>query len=70
MNGIISKFVFSVFLKRANDLKEYCDYNEENTDFKFYQYLKLKKEFIGEGQIYDYHSGINEKRLNQSFEFI
>lgn len=70
LNGIMSKFVFSVFIKKANELKEYCDYNEENADYKFFQYLKLKKEFVGNGNLYDFVSGINEKRLNQSFEFI
>jgi CRISPR-associated endonuclease/helicase Cas3 len=70
LNGIMSKFVFSAFIKKANELKEYCDYNEENSDYKFFQYLKLKKEFVGNGNLYDFVSGINEKRLDQSFEFI
>jgi CRISPR-associated endonuclease/helicase Cas3 len=74
LNGIMSKFVFSVFMKKANDLKKYCKYNENTGDFVNYNYYKFEKEYIGKGNIYDFYSGINEKllekELNQTFEFI
>ncbi|MEI7595759.1 MAG: CRISPR-associated helicase Cas3' [Bacteroidota bacterium] len=74
LNGIMSKFVFSIFMRKANDLKKYCKYNKETGDFVNYNFFKFEKEYIGEGKIYDFHSGINEellaKELKQPFEFI
>ncbi|HAG15344.1 MAG TPA: CRISPR-associated protein [Bacteroidales bacterium] len=74
LNGIMSKFVFSIFIKKANDLQKYCKFNEETGNYKNYQYYKFEKEFTGEGKIYDLLSGINEKlleeELKQKFEFI
>jgi len=74
LNGIMSKFVFSVFMKKANDLQKYCKFNEEYDDYKYFQYYKFEKEYIGENKIYDLYAGINEKllekELKRSFEFI
>lgn len=74
LNGIISKFVFSVFLKKADDLKEFLDFNEETGAYKFYQYLKLKKEHIGDDSLYSYEGGLSEKILknetDKTFVFI
>ncbi len=69
LNGIMSKFVFSIFIKKANDLQKYCKFNEETSDYKNYQYYKFEKEYIGGDKIYDLLSGINEKLLDKSFEF-
>ncbi len=74
LNGIMSKFVFSVFLKTADKLKEFCEYNEDFEDFKYFQYLKLRKEEIHQSdetdKVYSLESGINENKFDQSFEII
>jgi len=70
LNGIMSKFVFSVFIKKKEDLKPYLDYNEQNSDHQFFQYFKLLKSEIGKDKVYCLESGINEKMFNNSFEFI
>lgn len=74
LNGIISKFVFSVFIKKSEDMKDFFDYNEDLAGFKQFQYFKLRKEFIGKDNLYSFEGGLNEKILNekneQTFEFI
>ncbi len=74
LNGIMSKFVFSVFLKTADSLKEFCEYNEDFGDFKYFQYLKLRKEEINQSdetdKVYSLESGINEDKLNIEYGII
>ena len=74
LNGIMSRFVFSVFVKKADDLKCFCELNEDTGDYKNFQYYKFEKEHIGKNNIYDYEGGINEvilkEKTNQSLEFI
>jgi CRISPR-associated endonuclease/helicase Cas3 len=66
LNGIMSKFVFSVFMKKIEDLKPYLDYNENNSDYKSFQYFILQKS----NDIYSLVGGINEKMFDKSFDFI
>lgn len=66
LNGIMSKFVFSIFMKKTEDLKPYLDYNETNSDYKSYQYFKL----VELNDIYSLEGGINEKKFDKSFDFI
>ncbi|MCD4697573.1 MAG: CRISPR-associated helicase Cas3', partial [Bacteroidales bacterium] len=69
INGIMSKFVFSVFIKKKEDLKPYLDYNEQNSDYQFFQYFKLLKSEIGKNKVYNLESGINEKMFDKSYDF-
>ncbi|MBI9068446.1 MAG: CRISPR-associated helicase Cas3' [Salinivirgaceae bacterium] len=70
LNGIMSKFVFSVFIRKKDDLKPFLDYNEQNSDYQFYQYFKLLKSEIGDSKVYSIQSGINENIFKESSEFI
>ena len=69
LSNIMSKFVFSVFANKTNDLKPYLDYHEDWQDYKIYQYYKLNKCYIGEENIYSLKSGLNEKKMVSSYEF-
>lgn len=69
LNGIMSKFVISVYSNKLNELKEYFEYNEDHQDFKYFQYYKLKKECIGKDNIYDFYRGLNESLIKTTFEF-
>lgn len=70
LNGIMSKFVFSVYMKKKDELKPFLDYNEQNSDYQFFQYFKLLKSEIGKGKVYSLISGINENKFKESCEFI
>jgi len=70
LNGIMSKFVFSVYINKIDDMKEYFEYNEENHDFKFMQYYKLYEKNIGKNRIYNLESGLNETIMKKTFDFI
>jgi CRISPR-associated endonuclease/helicase Cas3 len=66
LNGIMSKFVFSIFMKKIEDLKPYLAYNENNSDYKYLQYFRLQKS----NDIYSLEGGINEKKFDKSFDCI
>lgn len=68
LSGIMSKFVISVLTKQAGKFNEFCEYNSDSEDFKFHQYLKLRKENLSE--IYNLKSGIIESKFEQSYEFV
>jgi CRISPR-associated endonuclease/helicase Cas3 len=68
LNGIMSNFVISVYPNKIEELKRYFEYNEEYHDFKYIQYYKLRKQEIGDGMIYNYCSGLNEKLIESSFD--
>ncbi len=68
LNGIMSKFIITVYSNKINELKEYFEYNENYQDFKYLQYYKFRKQETGKGKIYDYFSGLNEKKLKNSFD--
>jgi len=68
MNGIISKFVFSVFLNNLNSLKPYLDNNAEFDNYEAYQYYKLLSSEIGDDKIYSYKSGLNESKSKELYE--
>ena len=71
LNGIMSKFVFSIYKNKEDDLREYCEYNEDHSDFKYFQYLKLRKDVLLEQDgIYCLKGGLNEKLLKGSLGFI
>jgi len=69
LNGIMSKYVFSIFTSKINYLNRYLDYQEDLHDYKVYQYYKLNSSCIGEDSIYSLEGGLNEKRLGISYEF-
>ena len=69
LNGIMSKFVFSTFVNKINDLKPYLDYHEDRHEYKVSQYYKLNSSYIGDENIYSLKSGLNEKKLGVSYEF-
>ena len=69
LNGIMSKFVFSIYTNKLNELKGYFEYNEEHHDFKYIQYYKLCSNSIGNNQIYEIESGLNEKILKNTYDF-
>ncbi len=69
LNGIMSKFVFSVLANKITDLKPYLVYNESIQDYLVNQYYMLNKEHIGENKIYSLSSGLNEKKLKTHYEF-
>ncbi|MBI4647796.1 MAG: hypothetical protein HY738_14705, partial [Bacteroidia bacterium] len=69
LNGIMSKFVFSIYTNKVNELKEYFVYNEAHHDFKYIQYYKLRSNNIENDQIYEIKSGLNEKILKNTYEF-
>jgi len=69
LSGIMSKFVFSIFVNKIDDLKPYLDYYEDWHDYKVIQYYKLNSSFIGDENLYSLKSGLNEKKLGVSYEF-
>jgi CRISPR-associated endonuclease/helicase Cas3 len=72
LNGIMSKFVFSVFMKKANDLYPFIENPPSLKDNESQQFWKLRKNNLSE--IYTETGGINEKKLEEitksTFEFI
>ena len=70
LHGIIAKFVFSIFFRKLDDMKEYMDYNEEVADFEYFQYYKFRKQAIEEDDIYDYNTGMNEAALASGNMFL
>jgi CRISPR-associated endonuclease/helicase Cas3 len=70
LNGIMSKFVFSVFTNKINDLEEYLEFNEERENYKISAFYKLNYSSVGEDKIYSLERGLNESKLNISFEFL
>ena len=70
LNGIMSKFVFSIFMRKTKDLEQYCEYNEHSADFEYFGFYKLRKENIGQNEVYDLISGLNEKLFDRSFNII
>jgi len=70
LNGILSKFIFSIFMGKAKDLEQYCEYNENSADFKYFGYYKLRKENIGQNKVYDIIRGLDEKFFDKSFNII
>jgi len=70
LNGIMSKFVFSIFMRKTKDLEQYCEYNENSADFEYFGFYKLRKENIGQNKVYDIISGVNERFFDKSFDII
>jgi CRISPR-associated endonuclease/helicase Cas3 len=72
LNGIISKFVFSVFSKKIDVLYQFIENPPTSEENQFQSYFKLRKDSLEE--IYSEKSGINEKYLEkitkQTFDFI
>jgi CRISPR-associated endonuclease/helicase Cas3 len=71
LNGIMSNFVFSVFIYKLSDLSEFIE-NPRTDESKFQLYYKLRKE--GLSNIYTIEGGLNEEYLEiksgQRFDFI
>ncbi len=70
LNGIMSKFVFSIFIRKVKDLESFMEYNPDHAEFKFHQYHKLLKSEIGIGEVYNLENGINEKMFDKSYDFL
>lgn len=72
LNGIMSKFVFSIFMKKINDLYPFIENPPTSEEKTIQQYFKLNKKRLDE--IYSEESGINEKHLTEisksTYEFI
>jgi CRISPR-associated endonuclease/helicase Cas3 len=72
LNGIMSKFAFSVFSNKIHDLFQFIENPPTSDENQFQTYFKLKKDSLTE--IYAEKSGINEKYLEkktkQTFDFI
>ncbi len=72
LNGIMSKFTFSVFSKKMSDLYQFIEYPPTNEENQFQTYFKLCKDDFE--SVYSLESGINEKYLEkktkQTFDFI
>lgn len=66
LNGIISKFTFSMFRneKIENDLAPYLEYNEESKGFKINGYYCFNTKY---NQIYSYETGLDEKSVTNSY---
>ena len=66
LNGIISKFTFSMFSndKIENDLGSFLEYNEENKSYKTNGYYCFNSYY---NQIYNYQTGLNENLLNNNY---
>ena len=70
LNGIMSKFVFSVFDRKIRELEPFLENSDEFEDYVFYGYYKMNDSSIGENRIYDLKKGLDENQLGASFEFI
>lgn len=68
LNSIMSKFVFSLYASKINDLKPFLFYNENQHDYNFHQYYLLNSAYIGDNQIYSLESGLHDSKLKNSFE--
>lgn len=70
LHSIMSKFVFSIFKSKIDDLKPFLDFNEDVNDYKVYNFFKLKSTCVGIDKIYSIEGGLNEKLLKNSYEII
>lgn len=68
LNGIMSKFVISIAQSDLSKLSQYCEYNEETSDYLLHNYMKLNSFDLHE--IYDLNSGLNHEKLNLSYSLI
>ncbi len=72
LNGIMSKFVFSVFINNVKDLYGFIENLPEEHENQYQKYLKFKKKLLSD--IYTLNGGLNEQYLNQitgaTYEFI
>lgn len=68
--SILSKFVFSIFKSKIEDLKPFLEFNEDVNDYRVYNFFKLKSTCIGVDKIYSIEGGLNEKLLKNPYEII
>lgn len=72
LNGIMSKFVFSVFSYKIKDLYQFIENPPTSEENKFQQYFKLSTDRFS--KIYTEDGGLNEQKLKKitgkSFDFI
>ncbi len=69
LNSIMSKFVFSIYTRKIDQLLSYCEYNEDSKSYLYYQYYKFRVDVIGENGVYSLDGGINEDHFDKSYEF-
>lgn len=71
MQGILSKFVFSIFAteKMKLNLIEFCAYHEEKYGFYILRKnaITAEKKLKDNAIVYSYHFGINDNAFNDSF---
>ncbi|NPA37005.1 MAG: CRISPR-associated helicase Cas3' [Chlorobi bacterium] len=74
LNGIMSKFIFSIFSPGIKKLKPYLDNSDEFDDYAFNSIYKIRSDEIGENRVYGIESGINDLQLKkestEAYEFI
>ena len=72
LNGIMSKFVFSVYMQKFDELFEFLEDPPTDNESRFKQYFKLRKDSLKE--IYSIEGGINESKLKEitgkTYDFI
>ena len=69
LNGIMSKFVFSIYSRNLEIMRDsgFIDYDETKFDYKVYQYFKLHSSEIGDNKLYSYKKGLDESKLADCF---
>lgn len=72
LNGIMSKFTFSIFAKKINSLFRFLENPPTIEENQFQQYFKIRKDELD--KLYSYEAGINEtylkEQFNLSYDFI
>jgi len=64
--GLLSKFMFSVFSQQAESLREFSDYNEEQSTYKQFGIYFLS----GWKKVYSYKFGLNVKKVKNGNIFL
>ncbi len=74
LNGIMGKFIFSIFAPRLEDLKPYLEQNDNFDDYQILGFYKLNESDICNSpdctdKVYSYTSGLNALELKETFAF-
>lgn len=69
LNGIMSKFVFSIFPRNINDLKPYLEYEEDLQEYMQYAFYKLRKEEKEDIEpLYSLEGGLNTEKTQRLWD--
>ncbi len=74
LNGIMGKFIFSIFAPSLENLKPYLEQNDNFDDYQILGFYKLNESDICNSpdcteKVYSYISGLNNQLMQASFEF-